>query len=111
VPLPPPPSQVMVVKERLIRLLYLTEIQWVVASVQGRALGRRHISPEMQGIDWASLSQDGEPHKPEVAQEVMAACEPSDAEPPGLAAGPLGGAAARPLASAAAHASGMAKGG
>lgn len=47
-PLYCPSLQTFLAKERTIRLLYRSEVQMLVLSVQSRALGRRYIVPEMQ---------------------------------------------------------------
>ncbi len=49
----------MLCKERIIRLLYRSEAQWLVFTVQSRALGRRHIAPEMQVRALASKQSHG----------------------------------------------------
>lgn len=41
-------QQAVMRREGIIRALYRSEVQWLVAAVQSRALGRRLVAPEMQ---------------------------------------------------------------
>ena len=43
----PPPTQVMLNKEAVIRQLYRSEVLWLVYCCQSRALGKRIMAPEL----------------------------------------------------------------
>ncbi|KAL6758143.1 hypothetical protein V8C86DRAFT_3093844 [Haematococcus lacustris] len=90
-----PALQAVLQKEHIVRLLYLGEVAWLLLACQSRALGKRILAPEgqpptvnalVQGIDWSGLTPEGEAQKPELLQERVMGCEPSDSEPPGAAA-------------------------
>lgn len=67
----------------LLCRLYQSEMAWLVYVVQSRALGKRLLRPEAPGIDWDAIDERGEATKPEGVKDFLAACEPSDMDPPG----------------------------
>ncbi|KAF5842461.1 hypothetical protein DUNSADRAFT_7070 [Dunaliella salina] len=70
-------------KEHTVRRLYQSEVLQLVYQAQSRALGKKVVTQELQGVDWASLNVEGQPLKPDQLSDAWIACEPSDVLPPG----------------------------
>lgn len=70
---------------QLVRLLYETEVQYLVHYAQSAALGSRVQSQDCKGIDWENMDPEGNSLRKEMLEELEKRKDPADVMPPGKA--------------------------